>query len=253
MIKFFRKIRQKLLSESQIRKYLIYALGEILLVVIGILIALSINNWNEQRKNNNLERQFLTGLRADLVSDSTLFSKRIQEAENHIRFNRSFIEELYKEQRTYNDIKSLYKKLSLYSDLLTIQNSTYQELINDGKLNLIRNEELKSAIINYYNATEEASKHIEEFNMFSVNNLLIAVEKIPNILILYNDLNIGSFDYKLKGQYEFVNDPNSTKFQISENVATLYSTKHEVFLAYYEDLREKTKHIIHSINDIIEK
>ena len=51
MIKFFRKIRQKLLSENKFSKYLVYAIGEIVLVVIGILIALQINNWNENRKN----------------------------------------------------------------------------------------------------------------------------------------------------------------------------------------------------------
>ena len=50
MIKFFRKIRYDLLEKNKIEKYLKYAIGEIVLVVIGILIALSINNWNEQRK-----------------------------------------------------------------------------------------------------------------------------------------------------------------------------------------------------------
>lgn len=55
MIKFFRKIRQKMLTENKFSKYLIYAIGEIILVVIGILIALSINNWNEERKYRNLE------------------------------------------------------------------------------------------------------------------------------------------------------------------------------------------------------
>ena len=55
MIKFFRKIRQKLLSENKFSKYLIYAIGEIVLVVIGILIALQINNWNELQKLNEKE------------------------------------------------------------------------------------------------------------------------------------------------------------------------------------------------------
>ena len=54
MIKFFRKIRQRLLTENKFSKYLIYAIGEIILVVIGILIALQINNWNENRKLNNI-------------------------------------------------------------------------------------------------------------------------------------------------------------------------------------------------------
>lgn len=55
MLKFFRKIRQRLLTENKFSKYLLYAIGEIILVVIGILIALSINNWNEIRKYKKLE------------------------------------------------------------------------------------------------------------------------------------------------------------------------------------------------------
>lgn len=55
MIKFFRKIRQKLLSENKFSNYLLYAVGEIILVVIGILIALEINNWNDQQIENKNE------------------------------------------------------------------------------------------------------------------------------------------------------------------------------------------------------
>ena len=251
MINFFRNIRKQLADDNEPLKYMRYAIGEIFLVVIGILIALSINNWNEQRKNNNLEREFLYRLRADLVIDSTYYSKRIQDAENFIRINRNFIGELYKEQQNYADVKNLFEKLSLGSEQLTSQNSTYQELINDGKLNLIRNKKLKSALINYYRDTEVADKHIEEFNVFSVNVLLNAMENIPNLSrVLKYDLNIGQYDFKFKGQYEFVNDPHSAKFQISEDVATVYTNKQMVFLTYFEDLKEKTKHLIHSINAI---
>ena len=186
MINFFRKIRKQLADDNKPVKYMRYAIGEIVLVVIGILIALQINNLNEQRKSNDLEREFLNGLRADLVIDSTYYSKRIQDAENYIRINRNFIVELYEEQQNYADVQNLFEKLSLYADLLTVQNSTYQELINEGKFNLIRNRELKSALIDYYRDTEIAEKHIEEFNVFSINNLLIAVEKIPSMLNLKN-------------------------------------------------------------------
>ena len=54
MIKFFRKIRHQLLSENRVSKYILYAIGEIVLVVVGILIALQINNWNENKKIQNL-------------------------------------------------------------------------------------------------------------------------------------------------------------------------------------------------------
>jgi len=66
MIKFFRHIRQKLISENKVSKYLLYALGEIVLLVSGILIALSLNNWNKKRKINILERKALNEIATDL-------------------------------------------------------------------------------------------------------------------------------------------------------------------------------------------
>ena len=70
MIKFFRKIRLNLISEGKTGKYIKYAVGEIILVVIGILIALSINNWNEQRKQNNEEIYILNQLKVEFKADS---------------------------------------------------------------------------------------------------------------------------------------------------------------------------------------
>jgi hypothetical protein len=69
MIKFFRHIRQRLLTENKFSKYLLYAIGEIFLVVIGILIALSINNWNEQRKTVNKEKGYIRSIYQDLQKD----------------------------------------------------------------------------------------------------------------------------------------------------------------------------------------
>ena len=69
MIKFFRKIRQKLLSENKFSKYLIYAIGEIILVVIGILIALQINNWNESRKQENELSEIYQRIILDIDND----------------------------------------------------------------------------------------------------------------------------------------------------------------------------------------
>ena len=69
MIKFFRKIRQNLLTENKVSKYILYSLGEIMLVVIGILIALQLNNWNEDRKQNETLDSIFTIIKEDLESD----------------------------------------------------------------------------------------------------------------------------------------------------------------------------------------
>jgi hypothetical protein len=65
MIKFFRRIRQNLLMENKTGKYFKYAIGEIVLVVIGILIAIGINNWNEKRKDHNSEKAVLVNLKKE--------------------------------------------------------------------------------------------------------------------------------------------------------------------------------------------
>ena len=73
MINFFRKIRKQLADDNKPLKYMRYAIGEILLVVIGILIALSINNWNEQEKSRSFELKMLSEIRKSLSRDITYF------------------------------------------------------------------------------------------------------------------------------------------------------------------------------------
>jgi hypothetical protein len=77
MLTFLRKIRKSLLLSGSAGKYLLYAIGEIALVVIGILIALQINNWNEQRKNRILEQEILNDLKLNLENNVDLIAGRV--------------------------------------------------------------------------------------------------------------------------------------------------------------------------------
>jgi hypothetical protein len=79
MIKFFRHIRQRLLTENKFSKYLLYAIGEIFLVVVGILIALQINNWNELRKTHLQDLEFLNNLKVELSIDIAALTAKITE------------------------------------------------------------------------------------------------------------------------------------------------------------------------------
>jgi hypothetical protein len=78
MIKFFRKIRQNLLSEGKTGKYLKYAIGEIILVVIGILFALQINNWNIKNVQQKEGRKYLTSIKSNLVQDTLAMRLTVQ-------------------------------------------------------------------------------------------------------------------------------------------------------------------------------
>ena len=82
MIKFFRHIRKSLLKQNKMGKYFKYAIGEIILVVIGILIALQINNWNEDRKDDIFENEILTQIQANLVKDKLALENNITNAKS---------------------------------------------------------------------------------------------------------------------------------------------------------------------------
>lgn len=78
MLKFFRTIRKKLIERENVRKYLLYAIGEILLVVIGILIALQINNWNDAKKQYRADIELLYNLRGEIILDTLAISDQIR-------------------------------------------------------------------------------------------------------------------------------------------------------------------------------
>ena len=79
MANIFKKVRQRHLMNNRFTRYLVYALGEILLVVIGILIALQVNNLNEQRKSNAKEEKYLVSMRSELMINLDLVNKEIDD------------------------------------------------------------------------------------------------------------------------------------------------------------------------------
>lgn len=94
MISFLRKIRQRLLKENHFSKYLLYAIGEIILVVIGILIALQINNWNEEKKSKAIGDSNYIQVLADLQTDNKYIDEKIEEFNASASLYREYIKSL---------------------------------------------------------------------------------------------------------------------------------------------------------------
>ncbi|SDB31721.1 hypothetical protein SAMN03097699_0671 [Flavobacteriaceae bacterium MAR_2010_188] len=146
MIKFFRKIRKRLLTESKFSKYLLYAIGEILLVVIGILIALSINNWNEQRKDILQEQKILLQLKSD-------FNKNLEQLDVKISMRSDILQASIKllgyiDNPEFVEFDSIIQQLSFL-----ITDPTFDpirdNLIESGNLHLIRHDSLRLKLTNW--------------------------------------------------------------------------------------------------------
>jgi len=85
MMKIFRKIRQELLTNNKFRKYLLYALGEIILVVIGILIALQLNTNRDNKNKRDLGYKYLTEMRSEVQNDLHTIDERIKMLNENIK------------------------------------------------------------------------------------------------------------------------------------------------------------------------
>ncbi|MFH4966596.1 DUF6090 family protein [Gaetbulibacter sp. M240] len=148
MIKFFRKIRQNLLLEGKTGKYLKYAIGEIVLVMIGILLALQVNNWNEQRKLNREIADVLIEVRSNLISDSlNIHQTYVQRAED-IKIQSTVINALENGNIPYDSLEYHLGRVLIYRRIVLIDNG-YQ-LIKKIGLERLNNIELKNKLMNYY-------------------------------------------------------------------------------------------------------
>ena len=173
MIRFFRSIRQGLVNEGKTSKYLRYAVGEILLVMIGILLALQVNNWNEGRLERLEERDSLIQL--------------IEELETHVLFLEEWVLKRKKNNQKYKELLTMldgapigdpFEFLSSITQAASgafgqagVSQTTYNELVNSGSFSLIENKGLRHQIADYYKMIveqrERGNARIGEFGKLS--------------------------------------------------------------------------------------
>ncbi|RIA09179.1 hypothetical protein OE09_1008 [Flavobacteriaceae bacterium MAR_2010_72] len=178
MIKFFRQIRYSLMEQNKTSKYLTYAIGEIILVVVGILIALQINNWNGNRKNGIKEQVILKSLRINLKENYKLLEQANQAALN--AYNASLdLHELIQPNVTNINTNRVDSLLSISFDYFSFDanSGTINEIINSGQLNIIKNEALKNRISNWSGLLEDAQRDGDIANKHALDNMVMYIAK----------------------------------------------------------------------------
>jgi len=146
MIHFFRKIRQQLFTNNKFSKYLLYAMGEIVLVVIGILIALQINTWNNQKLLNKAEVKSYQNIKRQIIEDKTELTQ-VKGFNNYFKKSSELANKII-EAQDYNKADSLALMamgLSLYTDFHS-SGHIYETLVNSGDIKLLKNSEIPSKL-----------------------------------------------------------------------------------------------------------
>ena len=148
MLRFFRKIRMQLLKENKVTRYLLYAVGEIALVVLGILIALQVNNWNQARKDRISELLVLTEIKADLEIDLEEFDRNMTHLKNQQLACRRLLE-IASDDLAFQESYSVYFFYFSLIPRFTPKTAGY-ELLQTKGLDLVSDDELRRSITDLY-------------------------------------------------------------------------------------------------------
>ena len=154
MIKFFRKIRYDLMEKNKTGKCIKYAIGEIVLVMIGILLALQVNNWNEDKKDRKIETMYLSGIKKELISDTTSISNYlIKPYEDKMNILKQ-AKEFYRGTLKVNDTLMFVDKIGKFNGgwrfNWTLNTNVYKELESTGNLRKIKDSKLRQELSKYY-------------------------------------------------------------------------------------------------------
>ncbi|TMM28718.1 hypothetical protein FDT66_12455 [Polaribacter aestuariivivens] len=151
MIHIFRKVRHHLIHNNKFKKYALYALGEIALVMIGILLALQFNNWNQEKENTKKEEWYLINVVEDIEYQKGALKDQIKDYEYSINVANKLLND-YNRLKSFIKIDSLNEKLNIltFTHNFPNTNNTYQELVSSGQQSLIKNKELSLELIDFY-------------------------------------------------------------------------------------------------------
>lgn len=151
MLHFFRRIRQGLLKAGQFQKYLFYAIGEILLVVMGILIALQINNWNENRKSRLIEQKLLSELKENLETNVQRFERDLRLELRSIASIRTVVAHL-DNKLPYHDSLIHYFGTAHFAPDIVLSTSGFEAIKSKG-FEIIEKDALRKAIMELFDVT----------------------------------------------------------------------------------------------------
>ncbi|WP_297691597.1 DUF6090 family protein [uncultured Eudoraea sp.] len=253
MINVFRKIRKKLADDNKPLKYARYAIGEIVLVMIGILLALQVNNWNEDRKERIIEQEVYNNLLTDINKDRITLKERMTLSKNETNALYDLVHNAYTTQKTSEDYINLLSHVLWNADNFILQDKTFDELVNSGKLAILKDKSLKNRILEYYKSYDIAATHIAELNQTSIDMLSIASEIEPSIKYmglkgLYDE------DYMfISSDWDYINDPTSKGFRLLEQAAGYYFFKNQFLMDYFKKQDSLARELVPSIHFKIAK
>ncbi|WP_350284335.1 DUF6090 family protein [uncultured Croceitalea sp.] len=247
MIKFFRKIRQNLLSEGKTGKYLTYALGEIILVVIGILIALWINNRNTLNAERKIEKTYLEALKSEFETNLEALNETIKLNEGLVKQLDellSFFEEEKLGRLSSKEVAKTIGGALKYEVFYNPSTGVQTDIISSGNLKQLSDQDLRQRIASFGNTLKEIQRQ-ENRAVTSRNDLGDYITEKISLRVIFEA--VGN---KVSGNSEFANADVKQLFKsmpIENNLILYQSISKTTNMVYYESLKKDIETILEII------
>lgn len=243
MLKIFRNIRRKYLAEGKTFPYLKYAVGEIALVVVGILIALQINNWNETRKRTNSEHQILTTIKNSLINDTLM----LRDATNNARRSNDAIKFLLTKP-VFSDSLTTSFILALSATTFQANTSPFEQLKSLG-LEMVRNDSLRNHLVKHYDYNLVRGVFRNKYNLGDFNATVFYPFYRKHLFFSASDTTFQDLKYLPTDYENLMDNPEFTSLllekwiyntQTAEDIiANLNRQSHELIEAIDEELQNR--------------
>jgi len=243
MANFFKNIRKSHLMKNNSKKYLKYAIGEIILVVIGILIALQINNWNESRKLKQQEVKLLQQIKLDLIDNN----KEILELEKRLALNKNGVDSLlarFKNSKNDN-LLPIYTSMIHRKGYFNNSNTGYNLILNNS-ISIISNDTILKSILELFEKDfpdilkrQELMHQKIENQLYPLTNSLFKVKPMT--------IKFKEFDAADSDLYEPIDFETLTKNNLYKNTLLQLKRTFEERLILSEKSRNKIERILKTI------
>ena len=229
-------------------RYFLYAVGEIVLIILGIVIALQIQDWNQDRADRVAEKLFLQRIQDDLQRDLVNFAAEQEAGQEGLEALEKAIELLYQENTeedfyTFNDYYDL-----AWLDALRPQYSTYLELESTGRLNLIRDDGLRLAILDHYAYYRQMEKAFDR--LYEWHDPVTRYSDADTKILKYVNTARPIFkdEHRDPSDWAYINDPQHPHFHKTETAVAAISWWLNESLNLYEEMIPR----VHALHDMID-
>lgn len=254
-MKFFRNFRKQFLKESRLGRYLVYAIGEIVLVVIGILIALSINNWNQHRIIREKERFYLEALKSEFERNKVKLQNLMEINRNNYEGAKMLLGLIQeKKQASEQELSQLLFHALASEIVYNPNNSLLNEMISSGSLKDVSNASLRIELTSWESVMEQSRRGEESLRQQRDKVLDIFRAEKGSVRTIFDLTGISQEELKMPSAKEHHSNLELLSSRAFENNLLLYiSNSISMDFNHHQPLMTQIDHILQLIEgEIIE-